>query len=1308
MKAHSALRPAALAIALCSWMYSSQAVVPLADFPLFLSASPAPNVVLTLDDSGSMTRNYVPDALGDSSTRRNSPRFTAASYNGLYYNPRVNYSVPTRTDGVSYSTSFTTAYVNGFDTNRGSTNLSSSGYRPIYDCAPSDNRSDCSFTSPSGGVSSVTNYTYVCRATFQHRSNNRNDRIFVSNCSPAMPATGDGSPQEADNSRITASGASNNSYNRSYQVDSSEVDGSEIQINLSTSNEITSSANNLNNITFTWSQTSNLSLTNSPAFYHMYFADSGDVRPSGCDSSRETNACYIYVEVGSAKDIAISGKTGETAANRRQNFATWYSFYRSRALATMSASMNAVTQLGQNQVRLGWQTLNRSGCTSFGTTCTGYDDVNRENRIRTLDALKTGSTTTTHRTDFYNWVQRLSVSGSTPLRAAMNRAGEYFMTSGTNSPYADEPYVNQGTELACRRNFHVMLTDGLWNGNSGVSYGGDVDGTNATMPDGKAYTRRMPFADTPTATSAPSGFSYGDSLADIAFKYWSTDLRSGLGNTLLPYYVEGTAGDTDAYWNAKNNPATWQHMVNFNISFGLGSVLKNPAWGGSTYEGDYSRLFSGPTAQRVTWPPINPSASTSSSPEDHVYDLWHAAINSRGQFFSADDPQGINSAFSSVFTTIIKNNFSASSLATNSTRIDTGGTVFQARFNPEDWRGQLLAFPVNSNGVVQNVAYWDAAQKMPAHGDRKITTWTGTQGVDFKLCNALSNDQRDVLNRNGAGVLDNRCADRINWLRGDSSKEARNVTSNGLRNRTTTTLGDIINSDPAYVHTEDFGYGTSTLPEASSYGAFVAGKANRIPMIYVGANDGMLHGFRADVGNQIESGKEQMAHIPLGVFKSTTTRNISRLTDTSYVHTYFVDGSPTVGDAYLNNQWKTVLLGGLGAGGKSVYALDVTDPTQHDGTKVLWEYTNTDLGFTFSQPQIARVAAGNRWVAIFGNGYNSTADRAYLFVVDLRTGSLLAKIAAGTATSNGLSTPATFDSNNDRVVDYVYAGDLQGNVWKFDLTSTNTNSWGLANGGQPLFTARNADNQVQPITTKPAITVPSPQPNGGAMLYFGSGQYLDANDVSSKQVQTFYAVWDNGATTSTLTRSNLQAQTIDGEETKFGLSLRKTSSNTVDWTTRRGWYMDLIDALDATNPSRNEAHEVRVGERVVSAALVRYDRVIFVTITPSGDPCVAGGTSWLMELNALSGARMSDAVFDLNNDGQFDGQDLLGGNAVPSGVKIPDGISKTPTWLENETNAYKQLSISTGAIGTIGNRKPVSASGPSGGTIRRIFWQQIQ
>ncbi|MGQ9685816.1 MAG: pilus assembly protein, partial [Thiobacillaceae bacterium] len=640
---------------------------------------------------------------------------------------------------------------------------------------------------------------------------------------------------------------------------------------------------------------------------------------------------------------------------------------------------------------------------------------------------------------------------------------------------------------------------------------------------------------------------------------------------------------------------------------------------------------------------------------------------------------------------------SASALATNSTRLSTETVIFQARFNSTDWGGQLLAIPLNSDGSIGSVL-WDAADNIPAAASRNILTWNGNAGANFAWGD-LSSAQQALLGS----------ADMVDYLRGSSVNEVKNGGS--YRNREKH-LGDIVNSDPVFVGGQNFGYDSLAGTEGSTYNAFLATKATRPKMLYVGANDGMLHGFDASTG------AERLAYVPNAVFA-----NLHHLADPSYAHRYYVDGSPWVGDAYFapkgvgTAQWRSVLIGTTGAGGKAVFALDVSDPASFSASVVLWEFTHTKLGYTIGQPMLARLNNG-KWAAIFGNGYESTGGTAKLFIVfldaDASDGWQLSTdylvFDTNTTTDNGLSSPTLYDQNGDRVVDYVYAGDLQGNVWKFDLSSSNSSLWKIANKSGstyiPFFTARNASNQVQPITA-PIEIGPAPPGKAGVMLYFGTGRFFAVGDNTNTQAQSFYALWDDYTNNNEITLScsggscnrdgKLQKQEIIFEGAGPGTDMiRVTTQNAVDYASKRGWYLDLLP------PSGSPK-----GERVVSSPLLRHGRVVFTTLIPSNDPCKFGGDSWIMELAASSGGRLDYSAFDLNDDNLFNSADYVtvtvGGTpmTVPvSGLASKVGIIKTPTVISAGEKEHKLASGTTGEIASVKEKSGGAGSG-------RVSWKEL-
>ncbi|MBS3963382.1 MAG: hypothetical protein KGZ80_02600 [Methylomonas sp.] len=685
----------------------------------------------------------------------------------------------------------------------------------------------------------------------------------------------------------------------------------------------------------------------------------------------------------------------------------------------------------------------------------------------------------------------------------------------------------------------------------------------------------------------------------------------------------------------------------------------------------------------------------------------------------ATRPDKLVQALNRAFVDIDKRTSSASAVAANSTRLDAGTQVYQARFNSSDWSGQLLAFTVNV-ATGELTGNWDAETRLPAHTARRIFTYrpqaaARSRGVEF-LWNNLSKDsdvpaptpqsQQHYLNRL-SGVNDGRGADRVNWLRGDASLEQRNP--GGIFRNRSLKLGDIINSDPMFIGNTDYGYGSLAGAEGSSYTTFRSSAAYtaRRNMIYVGANDGMLHGFDASIGN--DGGREILAYIPDALMPE-----LSQLTSPNYSHRYYVDGPIGAGDAYdrTTTQWHTLLAGTLGAGGKALFMLDVSTPDTFGTTHPLWEYTSAndnDLGNTFAQPAIVRLENG-QWVAIVGNGYESDNGRAVLYVFDAFTGAVLRKIDTGAGTvalKNGLSSPLAVDTDNDRSIDTVYAGDLYGNLWKFDVSGANVSDWGIA-GGAPFFVAcarpgpgtACAQSDRQPITSKPNVGNPggvgTDQNGVGRMIYFGTGKYIHVSDNivgTSPQVQTFYGLWDRGAPITD--RAQLQDQRITFEgvaptasntSTMTTHPIRVVSNETVCYATttpgcpagsslRSGWSMNLLP------PSG-----IAEGERVVSHPLVRRGLVIFATLIPSADPCNFGGSSRLMELDALTGGFSALPPFDTNGTGTVNADDRVvinGQTVVASGIDLGIGIFKTPAVVESTSVDYKYLSGSAGDVGRV-------------------------
>lgn len=980
-----------------------------------------------------------------------------------------------------------------------------------------------------------------------------------------------------------------------------------------------------------------------PAFYYNY-TGSGTPQP---------NVCYPD---SSYTKVVVSSTSGPGGTDERQNFANWFSYYRTRILMTKSALGTAFSTLN-SQYRVGFSTIDDN---SGGPNQTGDNFLN------------INDFTTSQKTSWYNILYSINPGGGTPLQQALVNDGEYFRSGvmlGASSSVDPVQY-------SCQQNFTVLSTDGFWNANyQGV---GDQDEKVPTLPatvpgltPGQQWP--APFYEGPKDTY--------DTLADVAMYYWVTDLRTS--GATAPNNVPTSSQD----------PASWQHMTTFTIGLGAPGTLN--------YPGDTAALNAG----TKTWPVPIPNDLTT------IDDLWHAGVNGRGGYLSAKNPNSLTQGLQNILGSITNMTASASAVALNSGSYTTNSHLYQGAFNSADWSGQLISYPILANGTIGSPD-WNAGTLINTQNfdtGRTIISFNPATaaGIPFRWTNLDPTSEQGPLNHDANGILDNYGSARLNYVRGDPTNEGKGLD---FRSRPTSKLGDIVDSAPLYVGPPNMNYPDNIEPVP--YSSFVQAHGTREPMIFVGANDGMLHGFDATSGQTGISGTERIAYVP-----TPTYTNLSQLTSLTYSHHWYVDGSPTAGDVFYGNAWHTVLVSGLDGGGQGLFALDVTDPTAFSeanaASLALWEFTDAndaDLGDTYSRPAIVLLNNGV-WAAIVGNGYNntqsdahvSTTGHAVLYILNIQTGAVIAKFdtGAGTTTSpDGLSTPAVVDVNGDNTADYVYAGDLQGNLWKFDISSTNPAQWGVAYSYKgkpaPLYSAVDSAGTPQPITTAPQVG-PGPlvgQNTQGYLVYFGTGSYFQNGDNTNTNTQTFYGIWDNGATVPNrvVNPSALVQQTVLGTATTGGSTYRVISSNPVVYSPPSpplGWYIDL--------PT--------LGERSVTDPLLRNGRVIFTTTIPNTASCSFGGSSWLMELDAMTGGQLSSPPFDVNGDGAINSGDtvILNGKPVPPGGVLMTGIVSAPavqTSANGKGPERKYFNTSSGSVAT----KTEAGGGLSG----RVSWQQIQ
>lgn len=872
-----------------------------------------------------------------------------------------------------------------------------------------------------------------------------------------------------------------------------------------------------------------------------------------------------------------------------QNFANWYTYYRSRVL-TSRAGIGRAFAAQNDGLRVGFGTLNKGS--------TSVDGVSTRSIISGVRLFKDAD-----RNNFFNDLYTTTIPTSgTPLKSALDRAGTYFSRTDDRGPWSTTPGQSGGSDLACRLSYTILMTDGYYGDSiSGIGNSDNTAGSTMTSPNGQSYTY-----------SPTSPFSDGNSntLADVAMHYWKRDLRTDLDN-VVP--------------SGKKNPAFWQHMSTFAVGLGVSGSI-NP-------ETAYAAIDD--PSITINWP--NPTSN-----EAKLDDLLHAAINGRGEFFSAQNPTEFADSLSNMLREIIERKSSSSSVTMSGPRITSGSKVFSPSFNTSGWVGELEAYNLTSSGL-SAAPLWKASEKIPAHGSRNIFTTSGSNRVEFKWSNLSSTDQTALGNEN-----------ILNYIRGDRSKETNN--GGNLRTRTSV-LGDIVHSSPVYQSDKQ--------------------------TVYVGANDGMLHAFNS------ETGVERFAYIP-----SPVIGKLRLLSETAYQHKYFVDGELALAEKSDTGLDDTYLVGTLGIGGKGLFALNVTNPASFGAGNVAWEYvdnTDTELGLMMGKPVYARLNDGTR-AMIVGNGYNSSSGKAALYVINLQNGTLIRKFVLSNDTDNGLATPGIVDSDGDGKVDYVFAGDLLGNVWKFDLRNTLSGNWPTPTR---FFTAKDHLGNAQPITTQitTAINYLQDDPNAGKrFIFFGTGAYFRAGDINDKSRQSWYGLVD-GASISA--RSELRQRTIQSTLTADGKPARAFGEATTnDMAGKRGWYLDWL-----TPPSFLD-----VGERMVTPSVMyrlTEPTLIGSSITPDAtDPCQPGGTGYVNAINAFTGGSLEESFFIVNN---------VSGSGVVGSLDIGIGMPSQPALVISDNGAGQLIVGGSGDTGTSGTGgSNVGSTGFNPGNYGgRIYWREI-
>lgn len=822
--------------------------------------------------------------------------------------------------------------------------------------------------------------------------------------------------------------------------------------------------------------------------------------------------------------------------------------------------------------------------------------------------------------------------GGTPARESLQHAGRQYAKTNV-----------RGT-LECSKNFTLLFSDGYANSHPGSTYAGNAD-----------RDAEAPF----------SNRSHSDTLGDIAYYYYE-GLRNN-GNVIpggamrLPVQC-GT--DAEEPWMDCN---TDYHMNTYTVALGM--------------EGEN---FAGKGYSKVIDAHKNPPnwSSSSISGKDNaaqIDDLYHAAVNGKGEYYDARSTSELILALKQAVRDVQQQLGSGSNLSFNTTSLQSGGYIFAAEFMSQVWSGTLRAGAIDQDGKITNWV-WDAGALLNARdlvaNPRLILTYNpdSARGVEFAWGAGLNGAPKDDLMAGGNEALGQA---RLAYIRGENVSGSGAVSFRPRASR----LGAIINSSPIYVGEPGFIW-TDSMFGASPYSTFKNVHRNRQEIVYIGANDGMLHGFDANTGQEV------LGYIPGFLYDDADGQGLNAVTGEHYKS--YVDLPLNMSDVYIDNAWRTVLIGGSRGGKPGIFALDVTDPSQFSAANadnlVLWEFTDhPNLGNMTEAVQIALLDWGNgdfRWSAVFSNGYSTAANwKNGLFVIDIENPSDYKFIEL--ATGSGLSPVRMVDHqdvngspNSDGVADRAYAGDLEGRLWAIDLTGGKDN-WSADFSGSPLYVAKDSLNRVQPITAQPDIARNSfesglSEPN--LLVFFGTGKYLEAGDIpqqddaSDALPQSFYGINDRGTATDTsgnvLTRGHLTNRVITtGSVMVAGenRALRKTDGDEMDWSSKYGWYVDL--------PSS--------GERVVEPARVRGDYIVFTSTIPTGgDPCGGGGSSFVTALQLDGSTDEDKSIIDVNNDGKLDDADkgwagFFYGDGIITSFALIDNV------LVTSDSGAKKLAILT-------------------------------
>lgn len=1296
--------------ALTASQFAQAAATDIAPYPLATTSAvqAKPNLLFILDDSGSMDSDYMPDdmraTIRISGTNYYTYGYRSAQCNGVAYDPTITYSPPKKADGTSYSNaSFSAARDDGYDSSSATYNLDNSYY---YTYSGSQPKMGWQYTT--SGLVTSSQFVQECRSPVGWTPGSSVfTKVTLTSTSPAADKQNYANWFSYYRKRYllmrTAMGRAVAELGTGYRVgfstisDTSATDGTNFfrDVKDFDATQKTNFYSSLyGSVPNSWTP-----LRGALSKAGRYFAKkaSGQTYDPMQYSCQRNYALLSTDGYWNANDEDASygpyQLTSNTGVDNTDATEARPMFDGSQVIVTSVDTSTATgyrTKLSSEQSRS--QTWTRSSYSTATTKGTGGCSSKRYLRTTTTQTYvqtqkrktrdqqqapytKTVTTVTTDGTVTSGPTTSITI-GTWVLKTGTSQ--EYFDTSDTGEPSGSTSWTTSTTyscESSTGSTSMSAASSGGWSSWTTPSY--------SYTPSENPTLLAAAFS-TPTnssTTTYQNGSS--DSLADVAQYYWQTDLRdtslgnctsssSGASRDVCSNIVRANSTDTN----------TKQHMNTFTIGLGVSGTI--------TYDKNYPTQTSGEFNDLKTgalnWPVPGDGLGAA-----NIDDLWHAAVNGRGRYYSALNATDLADAISGVMTEINATPGAAAAAATSTLELVSGDNnkLFSAKYTTYHWTGDLEAYSIDGKANISSTPLWSAAKKLDdqSYSSRKIY-FKGSSGMTAFEYGNLSSTQKAYfdnlcskdINPEVAGTQpSDQCAalsptdlttansgtNLVNYLRGDRSKE-----STHYRKREHV-LGDIINGAPVFVGKPPFNYSDD------GYADFVTANKSRKPVVYVASNDGMLHAFSAD---DTDGGTELWAYIPSDVMP-----NLYKLADDGYAlrHQYFVDGAPVMADVKIDGTWKTIVVGGLNKGGRSYYALDITNPNE---PKTLWEFTDTNMGLTYGNPVITKNKEG-KWVVVFTSGYNNhtTGDgKGYFYMVDAGTGVSVLKDASGaavtrlgtnvgsTTTPSGLAKiNAWIDSTTDNTAKHFYGGDMLGNVWRFDPDGryqSDSLSRPLPNVTK-IASLQIDSSTPQPITTKPVTALVSDQP----VVVIGTGRYLGDADITDTTKQSVYAIRDTltatgwGDVRSDSTNFVKQTLTLNNATPSAATSASITG-NKVDWT-KGGWWFDLPQS----------------GERVAINMGLQLNTLAIGTAIPNGDACASGGSSWRYYIGVGTGSSVA-------------GSD--------AGVRwSPNTLIVGISWVKDADGNVR--TIFQDSKGELKTEIPPTSSGSSGGTAHRTSWREL-